>query len=348
MTPPEGLSREGARCLGVAIICFSLWVLQSIPLAATSLLVIALLPTFNILGRNQVFSFFGNSAVFFLLGVFILSGAIIRTGLSKRIAFIFISRFGRSPNGLIMGVTFSCAIFSLLMPCHAVAAMMLPVILEIASSLRLERGRSTLGKALFLAMAWGAGVGSIGTYLGGARVPLAVEFLHESYGRSISFMTWAAAAVPIAAVLTLLLYFMLIKFLPSELKDVSAAKEFLGAELHRIGRMSAAELKIAVITLFAIAAWIFGGNSLGLAVVSIVAAVSVFVFRIAKWPEISDYVNWGVIVMYGGAIALGKALYETKAVEWVVKEVLGSADISPFLLICILSVSYTHLTLPTN
>ena len=155
MTPPEGLSREGARCLGVAIICFSLWVLQSIPLAATSLLVIALLPTFNILGRNQVFSFFGNSAVFFLLGVFILSGAIIRTGLSKRIAFIFISRFGRSPNGLIMGVTFSCAIFSLLMPCHAVAAMMLPVILEIASSLRLERGRSTLGKALFLAMAWG-------------------------------------------------------------------------------------------------------------------------------------------------------------------------------------------------
>ena len=99
-SPPEGLSPEGSRCLGVGVICFSLWVLQSIPLAATSLLAVILLPTFNVLGRAEVFSYFGNSAVFFLIGVFILSAAIIRTGLSKRLAFLFISRFGKTPRGL--------------------------------------------------------------------------------------------------------------------------------------------------------------------------------------------------------------------------------------------------------
>ncbi|MFW6137353.1 MAG: SLC13/DASS family transporter, partial [Candidatus Aminicenantaceae bacterium] len=51
--PPEGLTAAGTRCLGVAVICFSLWVLQSIPLAATSLLAIILLPIFNILGRAE-------------------------------------------------------------------------------------------------------------------------------------------------------------------------------------------------------------------------------------------------------------------------------------------------------
>jgi sodium-dependent dicarboxylate transporter 2/3/5 len=150
---PQGLSTEGYKCMGVAVICFSLWVLRPIPLAATSLLAIILLPMLDILDGKRAFSFFGNSAVFFLLGVFILSGAIIRTGLSKRIAFLFLNRFGRSPRGILFSITISCALFALFMPAHAVAAMMFPVVLEITASLRLVRGKSKLGKSLFLGRA---------------------------------------------------------------------------------------------------------------------------------------------------------------------------------------------------
>jgi len=335
--PPVGLSSAGMKCLGVAVICFSLWVLQSIPLAATSLLAIILLPTFNILGRSQVFSFFGNSAVFFLLGVFILSGAIIHTGLSKRLAFLFMSQFGNNPRGLVFGVMFTSAFFALFMPEHAVAAMMFPVVMEIAVTLRLEKGKSMLGKSLFLALAWGAVIGGIGTYLGGARVPLAVEFLRESYGREINFLSWAAAAVPIAVVLTVIAYYLLSRFFPSEIKDVSASRIFLASELRRIGKMSFPEIKTAAIMLIAILVWITAGHRIGLAVVSIAAAVAVFVLGIANWKDLVDYINWGVIVMYGGAIALGKALYETNAVEWVVSQMFGTASLSPFLLIVILS-----------
>jgi sodium-dependent dicarboxylate transporter 2/3/5 len=336
-TPPEGLTIEGSRCLGVAVICFSLWVLQSIPLAATGLLAVFLLPTFKILGREDVFSYFGNNAVFFLLGVFILSGAVIRTGLSKRLAFLFIARFGRTPRGLLFGVVFSSALFALFMPEHAVAAMMFPLVLEIATSLRLERGKSLLGKSLFLALAWGAVVGGIGTYLGGARVPLAVEFLRRSYGRTIGFIPWAAAAVPIAAVLTIFVFLALSRFFPSETNDISGARAFLAAEIKRMGRISHNEIKTALIAAAAILLWITLGHRTGLAVISIGAAIAVFALRIAHWPEISAYVNWGVIVMYGGAIALGKALYETSAVEWLVHRVLGSADVSPWVLVALLS-----------
>ncbi|MBU1338205.1 MAG: DASS family sodium-coupled anion symporter [Acidobacteria bacterium] len=342
--PPQGLSPEGARCLGVTIICFTLWVLQSLPLAVTGLLAVFLLPTFNILGREEVFSYFGNSAVFFLLGVFILSGAVIRTGLSKRLAFIFIARFGKSPRGLLFGVVFSSALFALFMPEHAVAAMMFPLVLEIASSLRLERGKSLLGKSLFLALAWGSVVGGIGTHLGGARVPLAVELLHRSYGRTIGFIPWAAAAVPIAAVLTVLVFLALSRFFPSETKDISGARAFLAAEIKRIGHLSKNEIKTALIASTAILLWITMGHRTGLAVISIGAAVAVFALRVARWPEISAYVNWGVIVMYGGAIALGKALYETSAVEWLVHRTLGSADVAPWVLVVLLSFLAIALT----
>ncbi len=325
------------KCLGVAVICFSLWILQSIPLAATSLLAIVLLPTFNILGHRQVFSFFGNSAVFFLLGVFILSGAIIRTGLSKRLAFLFMNRFGHSPKGLLFGVLFTSALFALFMPEHAVAAMMFPVVMEIAVTLRLEKGISALGKSLFLALAWGSVIGGIGTYLGGARVPLAVEFLRENYGREINFLSWAAAATPIAVILTVIAYFMLSRFFPSEIRDVSSSRSFLASELRRMGKISLPEIKTAVIMIIAILTWITAGHRVGLAVVSIAAAIAVFVLNIANWKDVADYINWGVIVMYGGAIALGKALYETRAVEWVVSHQLDSLHLSPFLLIVILS-----------
>lgn len=337
LPPPDGLSREGARCLGVAVICFSLWVLQSIPLAATSLLAIILLPTFNILGRTRVFSFFGNSAVFFLLGVFILSGAIIRTGLSKRIAFLFIRRFGKSPRGILLGVTVTSAGFALLMPGHAVAAMMFPVVLEVASALRLKKGHSPLGKSLFLALGWGSVVGSIGTYLGGARVPLAVEFLRETYDRSIGFLSWAGAAVPLAVLLTAVVYLLLRRAFPSEISDISAAEAFLGAELRRMGRLSVQEAQTAAVVGAAVVAWVAAGPRIGLAVVSIAAALMIFVLRIARWNDVEGYVNWGVIVMYGGAIALGKALYETQAVEWLVGQILGSSRISPWLLVVLLS-----------
>ena len=335
--PPAGLSPAGMKCLGVAVICFSLWILQSIPLAATSLLAIVLLPTFNILGHRQVFSFFGNSAVFFLLGVFILSGAIIRTGLSKRLAFLFMNRFGHSPKGLLFGVLFTSALFALFMPEHAVAAMMFPVVMEIAVTLRLEKGISALGKSLFLALAWGSVRGGIGTYLGGARVPLAVEFLRENYGREINFLSWAAAATPIAVILTVIAYFMLSRFFPSEIRDVSSSRSFLASELRRMGKISLPEIKTAVIMIIAILTWITAGHRVGLAVVSIAAAIAVFVLNIANWKDVADYINWGVIVMYGGAIALGKALYETRAVEWVVSHQLDSLHLSPFLLIVILS-----------
>lgn len=344
LPPPPGLSEAGIKCLGVATICITLWILTPIPLAVTSLAAIILLPALEILDKQLVFSFFGNSAVFFLLGVFILAGAVMHTGLSKRIALLFLTRFDRSPRHLLFGILFTSSFLALFMPEHAVAAMMFPVVMEIAQSLKLERRKSDLGISLFLALAWGSVIGGIGTFLGGARAPLAVELLRETFNREISFNVWALAAVPIALFLTLIAYVILSCFFRPELADITPARYLLQQELRRIGSFSRDEAKIGLLLLVTIFFWIYGGHRIGLAVISLAAAVMVFVLNIARWVDVINYVNWGVIIMYGGAIALGRALAETQAIDWLAEHILSSRPISPVLLIIFLSAISKFLT----
>jgi sodium-dependent dicarboxylate transporter 2/3/5 len=342
--PIEGMSEAGRNALVIFILCLALWVTNLIPLAATSLLAIVLIPLLGVMEPARAFSFFGNQAVFFLLGVFLLTATMIRTGLSKRVALLFLERFDRSPRFLMVGMLFTCAFFALWMPEHAVAAMMFPIVLEVAGHLQLDPKKSQYGKALFLALAWGTIIGGVGTFLGGARAPLAVGLLREAYGVNITFLAWARAALPVVILMVPLAALHLLFLFPPDIADVKKARYFLRQELDRIGAMSSREKKMAILMALTIMVWITFGHRFGLAEISVLAAIMLFVLRIVRWNEIEDYVNWGVIVMYGGAIAIGKALTETGAIEALVVEYLPFEQIPSFAILVILAVISILLT----
>ena len=124
------------------------------------------------LPQKEVYALFGNEAVFFILGAFMLAGAVMHSGLSNRIALAIMDRFGASPRKLLLSVYLIAAALSCVMSEHAVAAMLFPIVFEIAKSLGLKPGTSGYGKLLFLTLAWGCIIGGVATFLGGARVPL--------------------------------------------------------------------------------------------------------------------------------------------------------------------------------
>lgn len=341
---PEGLNEPARRALGVFGISLFLWVTQLLPMSATGLLAIALVSLCGIMSPDQAFSYFGNSAVFFLMGVFLLTAAMIKTGLSKRATLLFIKLFDRSPRFLLFGILVVSMSLSMLMPEHAVAAMMFPVVHEIARVLELKPHSSSYGKALFLAMAWGAVIGGTTTFLGGARAPLAVGLLTSTFGMRITFVEWTTAALPVVVMMIIPAYLVLAYTFRMDVKDVHRAKVFLEQELARIGRPSAREARLGILMIATILTWILAGHSLSLANVAILAAVGLFVFRIVSWSEVEEYVNWGVIVMYGGAITVGKALTETKAVEWLASHVLETGILPPFGAVVFLMVASILLT----
>jgi len=341
---PSGLSNQGQISIAIFVVAITLWVTHALPLMITSLLVIILFPLTGVLSSGESYALFGNEAIFFILGAFILASGIMRSGLSTRLALLTLRFFGRSAKFLIL--TFLClsAFLSFWMSEHAVAAMMFPIVLEVADALQLRPRQSNYGKALFLAMTWGCIIGGVATFLGGARAPLAIGILQQTTHQTIDFLAWSLAALPMVMLLLVASYFLLIKLFPSEIDKIDNAHAVLKKKQLRLGHVTAREKGLGVLMLLTIATWIVFGTRLGLANIAIASVVIAFVFQLLDWKEVEEDVNWGIFLMYGGAICLGFAMEGTGAAHWLAEKSLGPFVHSAFGLVAALAIVSLFLT----
>ena len=343
MERPEGLTAAGQDALAIFVLCFVYWVSNVIPLMVTSLFALVLLPATGVLSTKETYALFGNEAVFFILGAFILAAALMKCGLSTRIAVTVLRRFGHTPRALLLSLFLMNACMAFLMSEHAVAAMTFPIAIEIASVLRLARGRSNYARALFLALAWGSSIGGIATLLGGGRAPLAIGMLRESTGQTYTFAEWTLAAWPLVVILLVAGWVVMTRFFPIDVVSVRDADAVIEEKALRMGRLSVRERAVGLVMLGTLLAWIVGGEEFGLASIALAGVIILFLFGLVAWSDIEKYVNWGVLLMYGGAIALGAALHRSGAAAWLAGMLIRQGQ-SPATVIAILSAVAIILT----
>jgi len=316
MDAPQGLSQNGWSALIVFMLCLVLWVTQLLPLAVTSLLGLALLPLLGVLPATDVFALFGNPAVFFILGAFMLAAGAMQSGLSERMALLTIDRFGTSPSRLLLTMLLLPAVMACFMPEHAVAALFLPIAWEIVRSLGLKAG-NRYAQSIFFALSWGAITGGVITLLGGARGPLAMALSEELTGQSFSFADWTLAAAPIALSVLAVSALVLIRITPMAGLDISSARERISLRRLELGDFDLKAKAMALLLLVTMFAWVLAGHASSLAGIALISVVLMFALRLVSWRAVEEHVNWGVVLMYGGAIAIGKALTVTGAGLWL-------------------------------
>lgn len=341
---PADLAPAAQRVLGIFTLCAILWVTGIIPLQITSILAIILLPMLKIMPSGEAFALFGNSAVFFILGAFILSAALIDCGLSTRLTCVALEKFSSSPTRLRTAILLLSAFMSFWMSEHAVAAMFFPIVMGLVTAFGLKPRESRFGQSYFFALAWGCVIGGIATYLGGARNPLAAGILYAETGVQVSFLGLLTASFPLVVIMLGLAWLVLRLLFPAEPVDLAKARAQLEHERNQIGPLSKRELQIGSVSLLTILGWIFLFNFFSLASIALFSVAVLFMFRLVSWQEIETNVNWGIILMYGGAIALGSALHSSGASAWVIDRTLGDAALSPILLVVLLGVLSLTLT----
>ncbi|WP_058485252.1 SLC13 family permease [Defluviitalea phaphyphila] len=340
---PKDMSIEAYHTLGIFLLAVFLWITDIIPLAITSLMVMGLLSLFNVLEAKKIYSFFGNESVFFIIGSFIMAASISTSRLSERCTYFVMYKFGKTPTKLVLGIFYLTAFLSHWIPEHAVAAFVFPILISISEKLDLKPG-SILGKYMFLALAWGCVIGGVVTFLGGARNPLAIGILQETTGQNIRFIEWIIAVAPPSYILIFLISIYLKKKVKASLEDIKSLQDFIKSNHKPIGKIGFKEIKTIIIFTGTIFMWIFYSERFGIANISLISATLLFVFHVIKWEDVKKEINWSAILMYGGAIAMGKCMEETGLLNYISNKYLLNFQNDLFLLMIVIAIISIFLT----
>lgn len=322
---PAGLSDSGKMMIALMFFAIFLFVTEALPLGMSGILIMAIPPILGIYDSAEVFGFFGNEAIFLLISAFIIAAGFQKSGLHRRVAIRFLKKFGKSPEIFILGILLLGASFSFTMSEHAVVALMIPIV---AFSLIGVYEDENLRKAGMIALAYGCSVGSIGTLLGGARNPYAISFINESAERQITFLQWSLMAMPVVLIMLPIVWILLISIFPTKTEKIPVKEE-------KKGPLSAMEIKAgSVLLATVILLFIFG--SIGTAVIAILGATAMFFLGVIDWKDVEKAIPWGVLLLYGGAITIGKGMLSTGATEWLAREIVSYIGKNPELLLLIL------------
>ena len=212
--PPAGLSETAWATIGLALLMATWWSTEAIPIPATSLLPILLIPALGIDSLNAATAPYANPTIYLFLGGFILGLAMERWNLHKRIALMTLLAMGSKPSRQIAGFMMATAFLSMWVSNTATTIMMLPIGLSVITMLTgenktSETDRERFATALLLAIAYAASLGGIATLIGTPPNALLAAFLADNYDVQIGFGQWMLLGVPVSAMMLIFTWWWL-------------------------------------------------------------------------------------------------------------------------------------------
>src|SRR3989338_8368685 len=193
---PFNITVKAHAMLFVAVFVAALWISEAVPLHATAFLAAFLLIVIVNLNPVDVFAQFFDPVIVLLLGGFIIAVAMSKYDLDKYIAYKILGRAGNIPNKVILAIIFTTAFLSMWINNSSAAAIIMPIALVILKKNNSKHGKSNFGKALVLAVAFGATIGGIGTIVGSTPNVLAAKYLNNA-GETFGFIHWFYRGFPL-------------------------------------------------------------------------------------------------------------------------------------------------------
>lgn len=370
---PGALSTSGWRTAAVAVLMAIYWMTEAIPIAATALLPLVLLPGLGILDMASSAAPYANDLVFLQMGGFLLAISMEHWGLHRRIAINVVSWVGTGPNRLVLGFMLASAFLSMWISNTATTAMMLPIALAVALLFRSQdqKGPYELGICLMLGIAYSSSIGGISTLIGTPPNALLAATANELLGVQIGFFEWMVVAAPVAVVFLPLGWLLLTRWLypPGDLRGDAA--EVLAQQRSSLGKMTRGEWTVAVIFVLTALAWI-GRSSKDLGFVTLPglqiwmpelrdstiamgAALALFLVpvdwrkgRFALDWETAAKIPWGVLVLFGGGLSLARAMSDSGLAAWIGSGVAGLHFLPRWLLLAAVATLFVFLTEVTS
>jgi len=313
--PIEGISVIEKRVIGIFVMAALLWILEPIPIYATSVLIIVLElitisdkgliffrettnpETFGeLLDYKSIFATFASPIILLFMGGFFLAMAATKYRLDLNLSRIMLKPFGQKPIFVMLGLMIITAVFSMFMSNTATTAMMLSIIVPVLALFKDgDKGKT----AFILCIPVAANIGGIGTPIGTPPNAIALKYLTGA--NSISFGEWMSFGVPYVFILLLIGWLLLTVFFKTDTKTI---KLNINATLIKSKKAYIVYITFAVTILLWLTDFVHGMNAYVVAMIPVAVFISTGIIT----KDDLKLISWDVLWLVSGGIALGLAM----------------------------------------
>jgi sodium-dependent dicarboxylate transporter 2/3/5 len=350
---PFSLAPKSVTVLSIAFAMISWWVLEAAPLAVVALVPIVVFPLLGIATVKEVTKSYSDSTIFLFMGGFFIALAIEKWNLHKRIALGIINITGTNGDQIILGFIIATCFLSLWLSNTATTMMMLPIagsVIHVITKHHNKEGNiKNFSLVLMLSIAYASNF-ALGTIIGTPPNVAYVAHISERFNYTIGFTDWMLVFMPLTIVMILGLYWVMVKWLyPNKISHSVEGKAFIQEELAKLGKISLSEKRVLIIFGITVFLWIAKDliNSfqsiiqLDDAIIAMAGGLTLFIVssgtklnkdltneqaeepnikevenhnRLLEWED-TNKMAWGILLMFGGGIALAKALEDAKLLQ---------------------------------
>jgi sodium-dependent dicarboxylate transporter 2/3/5 len=359
--PMPDLPAPAHRLAAIAALMIVLWMTEGLPLSVTALLGPTLAVLLGVAPARAAFAPFADPIIFLFIGSFMLAEAMFVHKLDRRLAFTALASAWVGQSGLRLVVTYAAvaAFISMWMSNTATTAMLFPLGLAVLTELGRGRGRDPAFQEYALAMmivtSFAASIGGMATPVGTPPNLIGVGFLSRA-GVDVSFAGWMAVAVPIMFVMLGFLVVWLLVPRSRQIRLGADARRAVREELQKLGPVGPGERNVIVAFTLTVALWVGPGlvqavlgqghpwsRSLNAilpeSIAALVGALLLFMVPVRgaqprrftlTWEEASR-IDWGIILLFGGGLAIGQMADSTGLSsalgQWVSNQYPGAGTV---------------------
>ena len=324
--PFDGITIIQQRVIALFFLAALFWVLEPIPIFATSVLLITLEllllsdsgltwlqhPTDasfgTMLSYKEIMATFASPVILLFLGGFFLAEAASKYRLDQNIAGLLLPKFGKNPKMVLLGLMSLSAVFSMFMSNTATTAMMLAIIIPLLKTFP-ANDKSKI--AFILGIPFAANLGGLGTPIGTPPNAIALKFLSDAH---LTFGKWMAFGVPIVLVMLVLCWLLMIAFFPSSAKEVNLS---IKVDFLKTPKAKLVYLTFVITILLWLLDFAHGMNSYVVAMIPVCVFITTGVIN----KEDLKAISWDVLWLVSGGIALGLALEKTGLATLVIQSI---------------------------
>ena len=357
----------------VGLLMALMWLTEAVPMGLTALLPLILIPLAGIQTTEKVAAPYANSAVFLFLGGFLVSSAVEKWGLHRRVAFGVLSRVGTEPRRIVLAVLLVTVLLSMWMSNTATTLLMTPIAVALVRDLK-ERDKisggdenSRLAESTLLAVGYGASLGGIATPIGTPTNLIFLGAAKELFPKepAVSFAQWMGFGVLYLLLAVPACWIILI--VAGRLK-AGAAVPLAELGFEKPGPITRGERTTAILFFITALLWIFRADiALGSFIIpgwsnilpnpkaandaTVAVAMSFLAFlipvgggrRLLEWEQFRK-LPWDVLILFGGGFALADSLEASGFSKWAGAQLSFVGQWPPVAMILIICIVVTLLS----